>query len=71
MTRLAHWARAEPVRVWLYGVGAAVVALLVTYGLLTPEQSVVWLAVATAVVAVPVGTETLRDRVTPHPRDSS
>lgn len=65
MSRLRQVLAEEPVRVYVYGVGVALVALLVTYGVLTPEQSAVWLGVAAAVVAVPVGAESLRDRVTP------
>jgi hypothetical protein len=53
---------AEPVRLWLYSVLSAVMALLVLYGVLTGEQVAVWAGLAAAVLGVPV-TEGLRASV--------
>lgn len=58
--------RSEPVRVYVYGLAAALVALLVVYGVLDGAQAAVWLAVVTAVVSVPL-VEGARARVTPSP----
>lgn len=54
----------EPVRAYLYGVAAAVVALLVGVGLLTGAVAPLVLAVAHAVLAVPA-VEVARSKVTP------
>jgi hypothetical protein len=52
----------EPVRLYLYGVAAAVLAALVALGVVTGEQAAVWGGVAAAVLAVPV-TEGVRSQV--------
>lgn len=52
----------EPVRVYLYGVAAAVCALLVFRGVVSGAESLLWLAIAQAVLVVPA-TEAARSRV--------
>lgn len=59
----ARLAAAEPVRLYLYAVAAAVLGLLVAYGVLTGEQAGIWAGVAAAVLSVPV-TEGVRSQVT-------
>lgn len=54
----------EPVRVYVYTVLVAVVAILVVYGILDSEQAPLWLALAAAVVSVPA-VEGARAKVTP------
>lgn len=54
----------EPVRVRLYGVLTAVVALLVGRGILTGYEAPLWIALAAAVLGV-AGVETARADVTP------
>jgi hypothetical protein len=61
LTRL--WQR-EPVRVYLYAVAAAVLGLLVAYGVLTDSLAAVWAGVAAAVLSLPV-TEGVRSQVSP------
>jgi hypothetical protein len=61
LTRL--WQR-EPVRVYLYTVAAAVLGLLVAYGVLTDSLAAVWAGVAAAVLSLPV-TEGVRSQVSP------
>lgn len=46
---LERWQATEPVRVALYPVAVALVALLVGYDLVTPERAPLWLAVVAAV----------------------
>jgi hypothetical protein len=55
----AHLGDTEPVRRALYPVAAAVVALLVGYGVLSDATAVLWLGLAAAVL-IPVGTEVAR-----------
>ena len=64
MSLLTRWKAAEPVRLYLYGVLLAVLALLVAYGVLTAELVPVWVALVTAVVMAP-GIEKARASVTP------
>lgn len=45
-----RWITSRAGRLWLYGVGVAVAALLVGYGIVTVEQGGLWLAVAGAVL---------------------
>lgn len=62
----------EPVRVYLYLVLVAIVALLVSYGIVNDGDRDLWLALGAAVLAVP-GIEAARARVTPTaklPRDA-
>lgn len=59
---LQGWRYREPVRLYVYGVVAAVVALLVYRGLVAAEESLLWLALAQVVLAVPA-TEAARNRV--------
>lgn len=54
----------EPVRRWLYGVLAAVAAVLVAYGILTAETVIVWTALLQAVLVVPF-VESARANVRP------
>lgn len=54
----------EPVRVYLYGVGVAVVALLVGLGVVTEDIAPLILAAVAAVLGVPA-VESARRRVTP------
>ena len=67
MTKLSAWLRSEPVRVYLYGVLAALVALLVGYGVLTGELAALWLAFGAALLTVPA-VERTRSSVTPASR---
>jgi hypothetical protein len=48
---LERWQATEPVRVALYPIAVAVVALLVGYGILTVERAELWLALVVAVVS--------------------
>lgn len=66
MSLLTRWKAAEPVRLYLYGVLLAVLALLVAYGVLTAELVPVWVALVTAAVLAP-GIEKARASVTPTP----
>lgn len=59
---LQGWLYREPVRVYAYGVAAAVVALLVYRGVVAAEESLLWLALAQVVLAIPA-TEAARNRV--------
>ncbi len=43
----------KAVRAWLYGVGAAIVALAVVYGFVADEQSVAILALLQAILLAP------------------
>lgn len=56
-------ARFEPVRLWLYGLIAPVVALLVLQGVVSDEAAPLWIALATAVLTV-TGAEAARSKVT-------
>lgn len=66
MIRVRELFRSEPVRVYVYGLAAALVALLVAYGVLDGGQAAVWLAVVTALLAVPAA-EGARSMVVPLP----
>ncbi len=57
--------RSEPVRIYLYGVLAAVVAVLVLYGVLDAGSTPIWLALGLAALALPSPVEGLRSTVTP------
>ena len=54
----------EPLRKYLYGLLAPVVAVLVGYGLVDEDKAGLWIALGTAVLAV-IGTELARQSVTP------
>ena len=54
----------EPVRVWLYSVGVAILLLLVAYGLVEDTKAPLWLGLLGAVLYVP-GVEAARARVSP------
>lgn len=64
MSNLVNKLREEPVRAYLYGVFASVVAALVAAGVVTTGLLPVILAVGTAVLAVPA-VEVARAKVTP------
>jgi hypothetical protein len=59
------WQLREPVRLYLYGIAGVGVAALVVYGVLTDAQASLWVTVAATLLAVPVGTEVARSKVTP------
>lgn len=61
-TGLAGLLYREPVRLYVYGVVAAVVALLVFRGVVSGAESLLWLALAQVLLAVPA-TEAARARV--------
>lgn len=53
---------AAPVRRWLYGIAAAAAPLVTVYGLVTDEQSVLWLNLVGALLfTVAVGNTPARD----------
>lgn len=54
----------EPVRKYLYGLLAPVVAVLVAYGVVDSESAPLWIALATAVLGVGA-VETARAKVRP------
>ena len=56
--------RAEPLRIYLGGVLAALVAVLVAYGIIDGDQAPLWIALGTAVLGIG-GVEAARSRVTP------
>lgn len=47
-----RWIPSRAARLWLYGVAVAAAALLVAYGVLTIEQSGVWLVLIGALLGV-------------------
>lgn len=61
---LTAWRAAEPVRLYLYGVGLAVLLLLVGYGLVSAEQAPLWSGLLLAVALAPA-VEKARSKVTP------
>jgi hypothetical protein len=61
---LARWAANEPVRLYVYTVVAALLAVLVTYGIVDEQALPVILAAVSAIVAVPA-VETARSKVSP------
>lgn len=63
--RLTNLLHREPVRVWLYGLLAPVLALLVAYGLLSDGEAQLWFLVAAAALGTPVAVERARARVSP------
>jgi hypothetical protein len=62
--------RREPVRVYVYGVLAAVAALLLFYGVITAAALPVIMAVVVAALAVPSPVEAVRNRVTPVDKEN-
>lgn len=64
MNKIKKLLAEEPVRMYLYGVVAAVVALLVGVGVITAAVAPLILAVAAAALAVPA-VETARAKVKP------
>lgn len=61
---LKRWNELEPVRLYLYGVVLAGIALAVTLSLLTAEEALAWGAFGAAVLGVPA-VEVARSKVTP------
>lgn len=61
---IKRWRAAEPVRLYVYGLLLAVLALLVGYGILTAELVPLWVGLVTAAVMAP-GVEAARGRVSP------
>lgn len=59
---LSRWLTSNPVRVWLYGVLLAALAILVGKGLLSQEDSYLYAAAGAAVLGVPL-TEAVRGSV--------
>ena len=47
-----RWVPSPEVRLWMYGILVALAALGVGYGLLTVEQSGLWLALASAILGI-------------------
>lgn len=47
-----RWVPSPEVRKWLYGILVALAALGVGYGILTAEQSGLWLALASAILGL-------------------
>lgn len=64
--------RRQPVRSYLYGVLVPGEALAVSYGLVSSNDGVLWLALGAAALVVP-GVEIARAKVTPtvDPRDAA
>jgi len=58
------WLQNEPVRLYLYGIVGAVLAVLVFYGVVATAAVPLFLALGAALLAVPT-VESLRARVTP------
>lgn len=60
----------EPVRVYLYGLLAPLVAVLGAYGIVSDELAPLWIGLGAAVLGVPL-IEAARRKVTPvaDPRD--
>lgn len=58
------YVRSEPVRVWMYGVLVAILALLVGTGVVTGALAPLIMGVITAVLAIPA-VEIARSKVTP------
>lgn len=52
----------EPVRLYLYGICGAALAVAVGYGLLAAEEAALWASLVVAVLAVPT-TELVRSKV--------
>ena len=57
----------QPVRAWLYRVGAAVVPLLVFYGVLAEDAAALWLGVLGAVLGFGQATLAAIHTSTTHP----
>lgn len=68
MNTLARWKAAEPVRLYLYGLALAALALAVGYGLVSGTQAPLWLALLSAALLAP-GVEAARAAVTPVERE--
>lgn len=61
---ITAWKATEPVRLYVYGVGLAVLALLAGYGLVTARTVPLWVGVLTALCLAPA-VEAARAKVTP------
>lgn len=69
MSKLAQWAAKEPVRLYVYTCVAAILAVLITYGVVDSAALPVILAAVSAVLAVPA-VETARSKVSPVDTDT-
>jgi hypothetical protein len=65
VSTLARWAAGEPVRLYVYSVVAAILAVFVVYGFVNAQYLPVILAAVSAIVAVPT-VEITRSKVTPY-----
>lgn len=62
-----RWKDTEPVRLYLYSVGLAVVGLLVFRGVIAADEALLWAALLAAVLGVPA-VELARSKVSPVAR---
>lgn len=60
---LTRWRNSEPVRLYVYGLVAPVLGVLLVYGLVTEEEAAAWALVLGA--ALIPGAELARRRVSP------
>ena len=65
MSKIKAYVSREPVRVYLYGIVAAICAALVVFGVIAASVVPVVLAVVAAVLVVPSPVEALRSQVIP------
>lgn len=56
------WKDTEPVRRWVYGITAPLLALLVGYGVLSDAQAGLWGTLGTAALGIVAGTEFARSK---------
>lgn len=66
MNLLRSLRASEPVRLYLYGVGLAVLLVLIGYGLLDGAKAALWSGLLVAVLGVPA-VEGARRQVSPSP----
>jgi len=64
VSKLAQWAAREPVRLYVYTCVAAILAVLITYGVVDSTAVPVILAAVSAILAIPA-VETARSKVSP------
>jgi hypothetical protein len=69
VSKLAQWAAEEPVRLYVYSVVAAILAVMITYGVVDSTALPVILAAVAAVLAVPA-VEKARSKVSPVDTDT-
>lgn len=61
---LKRWKATEPLRLYVYGLVAPVMAALILYGVLSSEEAAAWAGIAAAVL-LPAGAEAARAKVSP------